>query len=140
MTRKITIKGRLKKSSINHTLESIGIGIFYSAIGFALIHFFSHILSTASDHSLLSNLLTMVAILLPALAATLEGIRGHRQYKMQIARGRKTVNDLNNLKTQLDLFSPQQFEKMLRSIEDIMIKENEEWMSVMNHSKLYKVV
>ena len=114
-------------------LELCGESIFYLALIAAFCHF------VLSIH-VLDNWLTLAALALPALAATLEGIRSNREYKRLAIRSKKMELSLNDLRKKFRLITPEKLEFLLNRMEQLMLEETEDWLTFMRPAELYKVV
>ncbi|MBN1227696.1 MAG: hypothetical protein JXA79_11945 [Deltaproteobacteria bacterium] len=121
-----------------------GSTIFYCA----LLASFLHIMFSLIFHywlrglhiPFLESFLTLCALVLPALAATFEAIRGHREYKRLSIRSRKMVHKLRALNESFTLLTPERFEKFLKEVDYLMLRETKDWFTVLSVAELYKAV
>ncbi len=135
------------RTDIHKNLEHWGSSIFYVAIFLALLHvlvpFLLHAMD-AGEHSHIVGLaekgLTWISLILPAVAATLEAIRAHRDYRRLAERSIQMAGELENLGQSFRLVGSKNFESLLRQTEKVMLDENKEWMTFVSAAELYKSV
>ena len=120
--------------------ENTGETIFYFAIAVAFLHFATPQLIPQLHSWLLENYLVLAALLLPALAATVEAIRSHRGYKRLALRSRKMAWELQGVKDSFRLLTPEKLESTLMEVEQLMLRETEDWLTLMSFAELYKAV
>lgn len=135
------------RTDIHKNLEHWGSSIFYVAICLALFHVFLpsllHYLNAGEDSifvGLAEKGLTWISLILPAVAATLEAIRAHRDYRRLAERSEQMAAKLENLSQSFRLVGPKNFDPLLRQTERIMLDENKEWMTFVSAAELYKSV
>ncbi len=114
--------------------------IFFIAFGLALAHFIIPMIDEQFHHSVSANILTLATLIFPPLAATIESIRFHSEYKRLYVRSRKLTVELNELKGSFRLLSPGKLEYLVRKTEKIMLNESREWLALMSPLELHKVV
>lgn len=127
-----------KSEACNRTYRTMELSceiIFYLACASALGHILTHPLhSHALDH-----ILTLSALVLPALAATLEGIRSSREYKRLAIRSQRMERQIMGLQSEFRLMTPEKLESILGKMEHLMVEETEDWLTFMSPAELYKV-
>lgn len=114
--------------------------IFFIAFGLALAHFIIPMINKEFHHSLTANVLTLATLIFPPLAATVESIRFHSEYKRLYVRSRKMAVELNELNRSFRLLSPGKLEYIVRKTEKIMLDESMDWLALMSPLDLHKVV
>jgi len=121
-------------------LERLGEVVFFCAMAAAATHVIAPVYFDWFHTWFAENSLTLIALVLPTLGATIESIRSHRAYK-HIARSSHQMHvNLANLKSKYQLYSPALLERYMQEAEHIMLKESEEWLALMSFSELYKAV
>jgi nucleoside 2-deoxyribosyltransferase len=88
----------------------------------------------------LEQFLIFVALSLPALGAAIGGIRTHNEF----SRLAKRSHNMKIAMTELDenfsqVSSPVQLESLLRKMEELMLLENQDWLTLMKFAKLETV-
>jgi hypothetical protein len=112
----------------SHMMEYCGMGVF----GLALLAAAVHLLTHGILHGALEKVLTGAALLLPAVGASLDGIRSHRDYSRLARRSCNLDSVLSHLDTRFSLVrSQEELEARLREMEEIIALEGQEWFSVM---------
>jgi hypothetical protein len=114
--------------------------IFFIAFALALAHFIIPMINEHFHHSLTANILTLATLIFPPLAATVESIRFHSEYKRLYVRSRKMAVELNELNKSFRLLSPGKLTYIVRKTEKIMIDESMDWLALMSPLDLHKVV
>ncbi len=140
-------KKRIKRlQKINKTLEFLGVSFFYIAILMAGIHIFPKFIIFLADKLPMSfedidDILIFLALLLPALAATLGAIKTHNDYKKIITDSTIMLIELDSLDYEFNkTLTRDQLEMLILKAERIMRKENEDWLSVIASKELEKAV
>ncbi|MBU1172891.1 MAG: hypothetical protein KKD44_25305 [Proteobacteria bacterium] len=118
-----------------HRLEKWCERVFYMALLAAFFHLVAHFF----HNHLVDHILTLAALILPALAATLEGIRSIREYKRLAIRSQQMERRLINLKKEFHVMTPEKLERIIGKMEKLMLEESEDWLSFMSPAELYKV-
>lgn len=140
----------LKTNKMSKRCERSGEAIYFIALfaafsHFAIIPLLPHIFHHFHS-SLLDNLLILVALALPALAATVEAIRTHREYKSLSLHSKNMINELEILKKSLvklidnDLLIWNKLEELVINTDNVMLEDVRSWVSIVNTSELYKAV
>lgn len=121
----------------NKILETCGWLVFISALIAAAIHLFVGYTGIEFKHPWISDYIIFAAITLPALGASLEAIRNHREYARTADRSEKMVKALNELlKESESVKSLNELENYLSKIENVMLSENQDWIELMKFVKL----
>ncbi|MEW6207446.1 MAG: hypothetical protein AB1631_03710 [Acidobacteriota bacterium] len=121
---------------ISHILERTGHAVFALALVAALLHI---LLGLQHRWHLegLEKTLTFLAIALPALGASLGGIRAHREYSRLAKRSRNMTANLKRLNTRLATVRDfEELRYLLRETEELMMEEAQDWMMTMSFAKL----
>jgi hypothetical protein len=121
-------------------LESFGEAVFYTALGAALVHAIWGLFSGAFHESKLARVLTLAALTLPAMGAMTEAIRSHREYKRLAIRSKRLVVELYDAKAAFQLLTPDKLDRLLRRIEQVMIREAQEWLDLLSFAELYRTI
>lgn len=130
-------RGKWKRAErISHFLERAGHWVFALAMTAALLH-----ILLALQHRWhaegLEKTLTFLAIALPAVGASIGGIRAHREYSRLAKRSRNMTANLKRLNRRL--MTVRDFEELhylLRETEELMMEEAQDWMMTMSFAKL----
>ncbi len=129
-------KNRIKSERLERFSEII----FYIAITAAALHVVAPGLFSWFHSRPVENSLTFIALILPALGATIESIRSHRSYKHIARNSRHMYTCLDRLKNAYRPYHPALLERYVKEAEELMLTESEEWMSLVSFSELYKAV
>jgi hypothetical protein len=114
----------------HHRLEIAGNILF----GLTFVAAVLHVVHFGPD--LFQNLLTFMAITLPAIGAALGAIRTHREYLRNAERSAEMVRHLKELKDQMqEAESLESFLPLVREAEETMLHENEDWRVVVRFHK-----
>jgi hypothetical protein len=114
-------------------LEWGGVVIF----AFALLAAGLHLILFALHYEWMELPITFAAIILPAVGAAIGGIRTHREYSRIAKRSENMVQSLTEMKDNLKRTeSPDEFEALLREIEQVMLIETQDWLMLMRFAKL----
>lgn len=124
----------------SHLLERLGSGIFYIAIGAAATHLALAYLFASFHDWTTAHGLTLAALILPALAATIEAIRSHREYKRLAVRSARISVELQRLKNRLKALSPDKLKGVVEDMTALMWSEGQEWLTMMGMAELHVVV
>ncbi len=114
--------------------------IFFIAFSLALAHFIIPMIDEQFHDSVIAGVLTLATLIFPTLAATIESIRFHSEYKRLYIRSKKLTIELNELKKSFRLLSPGKLEYIVRKTEKIMLDESIDWLALMSPLDLHKVV
>lgn len=123
----------LKSEKINNRLEKGGIIIFGFAVAFASLHIVGYGILTgwAWDASALA------AISLPAFGAAIGGIRTHREFSRLAKRSHNMAAVLREMDSRFSgINKPEVLEALLREVEELMLRETQDWLMLMRLAKL----
>jgi hypothetical protein len=127
-------------SKINSLLEWAGIATFIIAVTAAALHFIFLFPEEIVHAAWAEKPLTFMAILFPALGATIGGIRTHREFSRLEKRSKNMESVLTVMN---DRFSRAQgsgdFESLLREAEKLMLRETQGWLMLMRFTELKNV-
>lgn len=131
-------QGKRKHAKLrNEVLEYAGFGVFLSAVIAAGWHFLLA-LSSATAHGFEHQALTFVALVFPALGASIGGLRAHREYSRIAKRSDSMVKELTALQRESEeVDSPGALERFLAETEALMLREAKEWLSLMSTVRLH---
>lgn len=139
-------KNAIKRLRIHEQLEQWGEGLFIAAIVCAGIHIvsaywhpFEGILSSTAI-LLIERVLTWLSLTLPAVAATLEGIRSHREDRRIAQQSEKMLGQIDELDKAFQLVNDRNIDHLLMRTEQIMLDEIRDWVSFVSVAKLTKVI
>ncbi len=127
-----------KHEQKNRMLERSGIYLFVIAMSFAFMHI---VLSLTRDLGLhidyLEEFLTLFALVIPPVAAALDGIRNQRGYSRNAMRSEGMIHTLEELQRRIeDVKTPEHLKQFLRETDRVMLHENQDWMMLMSTSDL----
>ena len=81
--------------------------------------------------------LTLAAIVLPAVGATLGGLRSHREYSRHARTSRGMTAALTNLAERFTAAeSAAELTTLLYEADSLMMRENQDWLELMSDAKL----
>jgi hypothetical protein len=121
---------------MSHSLERTGHAVFALALVAALLHILLGLQHGWHPEGL-EKTLTFLALALPALGASLGGIRAHREYSRLSKRSRNMTANLKRLNTRLMTVSDfEELRYLLREAEELMMEEAQDWMMTMSFAKL----
>jgi hypothetical protein len=131
-------EGKRKHAKLrNEVLEYAGFGVFLSAVIAAGWHFVLA-LSAATAHGFEHQALTFVALVFPALGASIGGLRAHREYSRIAKRSNSMVKELIALQRESEeIDSRVALERFLAETEALMLREAKEWLSLMSTVRLH---
>ncbi len=122
----------------NEQMEKWKDKVFYLAAIAALIHLaislFFH------ENNWIEHLLTLLTLILPGLAATIESIHSLREYERLTIHHKQMAFELREIEDSFKLLTPEKLEKLLNEIDKIMLKETQEWFKLISFAKLHKAV
>lgn len=131
----------------HHRREHWGEGIFFAAIAMAVLHLtlaalWHPLVGTSAFHlaCIVEQSLTWLSLILPAIAATLEGLRSHREDRRIAMQSEKMIIKLTALEKEFRLVNEKNLPRLLRKTEQLMLEENSEWLLFVSAAELNKVV
>ncbi len=88
-------------------------------------------------HHGLDQGLSLVALLFPAIAASLAGIEAHREHLRLEKRSANMVPQLQRLDGQMkSATEPKRFESLLQQLDEIMLREAQDWLMLMRYVEI----
>ena len=133
-------KNAKKNHNKSEMVEFYGKLIYVFALLSAFLHIVFPSIITNFHNLILHNFLIMGALTLPTMAATIEAIKNHRDYKRLHVRANKMVKNLSTLKEKYSPLSSQRIERLVREAEAMMMEENKEWLTALSLTKIYPAV
>src|SRR4029078_4965478 len=109
----------------NHRLETIGWAVFGLGLLLAFIHVALELLDMSLPHeSLGDKILVILALILPAAAASMEGIRKHNEYSRLATLSENMEENLRELKQRFqEIRSSESLDALLRETDELMLRE-----------------
>ena len=135
----------VSSGNTNKKLITISFRLFALAIGVSAIHLVTSLLGMMGHHpshlvEIIEELLTVVAVTLPAAAAAVGGYRILMEYARISARSDTMAELLGQLETKSSAINTTEgLEMLLRQGEDIMLAESKEWISLLKHADLERI-
>ena len=118
---------------VSDFLEWGGVVVFGCALFAAAFHLIFFLL----HNDWMEMPLTFAAIVLPAVGAAVSGIRTHREYSRLSKRSENMAQNLTEFKENLQNVNKlDEFETLLREIEEVMLVETQDWLMLMRFAKL----
>ena len=88
-------------------------------------------------HQGLHQGLAFIALLFPAIAASLAGMEAHREHLRLEKRSANMVPQLERLNRQMaSATDPQRFESLLQQVDEIMLRETQDWLMLMRYVEI----
>ena len=88
-------------------------------------------------HLALHQGLSFIALLFPAIAASLAGIEAHREHLRLEKRSANMAPQLERLSQQLaSATDPERFESLLQQVDEIMLRETQDWLMLMRYVEI----
>ncbi len=129
-----------RNKSKSHRLETLGHGIFAMAIIAALLHLLLPTGTMMYRPRALETSLTVLAILLPIIAASVEGLRKLREYSRVALSSLRMEGELGRCAARIDATtSRKDFEERFRELDRAMMRESQEWLALMITNELEPV-
>lgn len=127
-----------KNTKWNLNLEKGGVWLFRAALFLAGAHIISSFIRNNGLHlTMLEELMTLITLLLLPLAAAFDGIRNQREFSRNASRSESMLQRLSELKEKYEAVdTTEEFYKLLRETDTIMLQENQDWMLLMQSSEL----
>lgn len=83
------------------------------------------------------NVLAFIALLFPAVAASLAGMEAHREHLRLEKRSANMAPQLERLNRQMaSATDPERFETLLRQVDEIMLRETQDWLMLMRYVEI----
>jgi hypothetical protein len=88
-------------------------------------------------HEGLHQGLTFIALLFPAIAASLAGMEAHREHLRLEKRSANMGPQLERLNRQMaSATDPERFESLLQQVDEIMLRETQDWLMLMRYVEI----
>ena len=135
----------VKSGDKNKKLMKISFRLFALAIGVSAIHLVTSLAGMMGHHpshlvEIIEELLTVVAVTLPAAAAAVGGYRILMEYARISARCASMAEQLGQLVVNnAAIKTTEGLATLLRQGEDIMLAESKEWISLLKHADLERI-
>ena len=129
----------------NAILKRWGLMCFKLAIAVSLVHLGFALYAVATGHHpeglllVLEELLSIVAITLPAAGAAVGGYRTLLEQSRIAARSRAMAQHLSSIIEQPMADTPEAFRRHLEQIQEVMLIESEDWLALMEHAELERI-
>ncbi|MGD0736468.1 MAG: hypothetical protein ABR976_15040 [Terracidiphilus sp.] len=93
---------------------------------------FAHLL-----HRALHQGLSFIALLFPAIAASLAGMEAHREHLRLEKRSANMGPQLERVNRQMaSATDPERFESLLQQVDEIMLRETQDWLMLMRYAEI----
>jgi hypothetical protein len=126
-----------RSEKAGHRLEKTGWFIFMAAIIAAGWHLVDLFLGHPQIFAWLGKPLVFLALVLPAIGATLGGIRGHREYSRLAKKSQYMQAALQELETSFaSANGPDEMRALLHETEQLLLQEIQEWFFLMKLAKV----
>jgi len=126
-----------RSQKAGHRLEKTGWFIFVAAIIAAGWHLIDLFLGHPEIFAWLGKPLVFLAVVLPAIGATLGGIRGHREYSRLAKRSQYMQAVLSDMDGRLaSITQAKELTALLREAEQLMMQDTQEWLMLMKFAKV----
>ena len=116
-------------------LYLLGRILLFCTLGAAAFHILVRAMSgrlEGHDNMAAERILTFIALVFPALASALAGLRSHREYLRLENRSRNMSSRLRQLKDRIQrAATASDFEQVLRETEATMLQEAQDWLMLM---------
>lgn len=88
-------------------------------------------------HEWLHHGLAFIALLFPAIAASLAGTEAHREHLRLEKRSANMGPQLERLNRQMaSTTDPEQFERLLQQVDELMLRETQDWLMLMRYVEI----
>ncbi|MGB5024895.1 MAG: hypothetical protein WBO44_06070 [Saprospiraceae bacterium] len=127
-----------KNTNWNLNLEKGGVWLFRAALFLAGAHIIScYVRNNGFQFTQFEEIMTLITLLLLPLAAAFDGIRNQREFSRNASRSESMIQILTDLKEKYEAVdTTEEFYKLLRETDTIMLQENQDWMLLMQSSEL----
>ncbi|MGA2170138.1 MAG: hypothetical protein ABSG62_18225 [Terracidiphilus sp.] len=139
-------KGKTEKEGrARQRLEGIGAVVLPTTIAAAALHILLSVWWPMAGveeplywlHHGLHQGLAFIALLFPAIAASLAGMEAHREYLRLEKRSANMGPQLERLNWQLkSATDPERFESILQQVDEIMLRETQDWLMLMRYVEI----
>lgn len=124
------------RAAMNHRksalFESLGQVAFFVALGVAAAHIGMGFLPHTPLVIGCMPVLTVFAVMLPVIAAAMEGFRKHREYARLSRVNKRMVDELKHLDAELHrVDNPDRLRRVMLDIDRSLMRESNEWLGLM---------
>jgi hypothetical protein len=85
----------------------------------------------------IDQVLAFIALLFPAIAASLAGMEAHREHLRLEKRSANMAPQLERLKKQMgSATEPERFETLLHQVDELMLRETQDWLMLMRYVEI----
>jgi hypothetical protein len=128
----------------NESLKRSGMACFVIAIIVSVVHHVLAIKAVYGHHLegallLFEQVLSVIAITLPAAGAATNGYRSLREYSRIGSRSQAMVHNLEGLENHPPPQSPAELRHYLEKMEKLMLMESHDWIALMEHAELENI-
>jgi len=136
---------KLREGSARRHLAQAGAIVLPATILAAALHILLplwHVPGTASEsvhliHYGLHQGLSFIALLFPAIAASLAGMEAHREHLRLEKRSANMAPQLERLDKQIaSATDPERFQSLLQQVDEIMLRETQDWLMLMRYVEI----
>ena len=121
----------------NKKFETFGWIIYSMALVASGIHIVHELSGGSDSHSIIENIMLFMAIALPATGAAVIAIRKHGEYERLETRSQHMSSVIQDLKVDIEQVKEvDEFEKRLNEFDELMLRENQDWLMLMKLVKL----
>ncbi|MEO8589211.1 MAG: hypothetical protein ABI432_07585 [Flavobacteriales bacterium] len=133
--------GKQKRNErINHRLETSGHVVFALALVAALLHYFLPAGKMIYRPHALQDVLTVLAVLLPVVAASIEGVRKLGGYARMALSNQRMARELEGITGKLSDKHPlSELNATFRELDQVLNRESQEWLALMITNELEPV-
>ena len=122
---------------VSRWLESAGQWTFVAALGAAALHVGLTALGPGASLRTLERPVVFLALVLPAIGASIGGIRTHREYSRLERRHQAMAGILRHLRERSSAVeSLEELNALLREAEGVMLQESGEWLALMRYARI----
>lgn len=128
----------------NHNLKKLGMWSFILAITISCIHLVFAAIGAYGHHAeglalIVEEVLSIFAITLPAAGAAFSGYRSLMEQSRIAARSKAMASHLSQIREQIATHDPVSLRHYLERIEDTILIESEDWLTLMEHAELERI-
>jgi len=119
----------------NRLFTSLGSLLFFSTLVVAAIHLF-HMLYSEHEHvGTFAGAMPFLSVVLPSIGASIAAIRTQREYHRSAERSERMSEHLEYVRETLDhVEDADGLQEWVRSVEDVMLYENQDWQTLVSFS------
>ncbi len=135
----------LEADAKNSRLKFLSLGLFGAAIAVSAVHLITTVSGMAGHHPIhivriIEEALTVIAVILPAAAASVGGYRVLLEYPRIASRSSLMVTRLNRIyEADYPICNATQMKEYIHTIELSMLDESKDWLNLMTHADLERI-